>query len=321
MPDDLTARLRRAAGHWREVRSLTDVELAEQVRADGIDVLVDLSLHTGDNRLRTFACQPAPVGVSWLGFAGSSGVEAIRYRLSDPRLDPPGADESWSLQTPVRLPEVWCCYHPIHEAPPVSALPALRNGYVTFGSLNNFVKVNAPTLRRWALALRAVGRSRLLLHAAAGGPRDFVLGVLAEEGIDAGRIEFVAKQDAYVYLQTYGRIDVGLDPFPFNGMTTTCDALWMGVPVLSLPGELPASRTGLSLLHAVGLEAWAARDEAEYAARAAALTANLPKLQRTRAGLRRRMEASPLMDAPRFARQVEAAYRQMWRQWVEQGAA
>ena len=319
VPDGVTARLRRSVRVWRDVLSRTDGEVAELVRADGMDILVDLSSHTAGHRLLSFACKPAPVQVSWLGFAGSTGLEAMDYRFTDPVMDPPGADEGWSSETPVRLPDAWCCFDPLHETGPAAPLPALRNGFVTFGSLNNFAKVNAPTLRRWARALRAVAGSRLLLHAPEGEAREFVRGVLAEEGIGAERVEFAGWQEGRDYLRTYDRIDVGLDPFPFNGMTTTCDALWRGVPVLSLPGELPAARAGGSLMRTAGLEAWVARDEEDYARKARELTANPARMQRLRAGLWRRMQESPLMDGGRFARNVEGAYRGMWRRWVERG--
>ena len=316
-PDEVTRRLRRAADAWHDVLALSDAEMAEQVRADRIDILVDLSMHTARSRLVAFGYKPAPVQVTWLAFAGSTGVESMDYRLTDWQMDPADADESWSVELPVRLPDVWCCYKAPGETPPVAPLPAMRNGFVTFGSLNNFVKVNAPTLRRWALALRAVPRSRLLMLAEEEEARAWTLSVLGAEGIDAERVEFVGRQDYQGYLHTFDRIDVGLDPLPFNGMTTTCDGLWMGVPVLSLPGEMPASRAGLSLMHVVGLGAWVARDEEEYARKAVELTANPAKLWRLRTGLRRRMEASALCDAGRFARNVEAAYRGMWRRWCE----
>lgn len=314
-PDVVTARLRAAAHVWHDVATLSDAQLAEQIRADGIDLLVDLAMHTGKNCLPLFGYRPAPVQVAWLAYAGSTGVETMDYRLTDWLMDPAGSDESWSSEKPLRLPNTWCCFDPLYDSPPVAPPPALRNGFVTFGSLNNFVKINAPTLRRWAGALRAVPNSRLLLHASETEAREFAAGVLAEEGIEAGRLEFVGRQFRDEYLQTYARIDVGLDPFPFNGMTTTCDALWMGVPVLCLPGDLPSSRAGLSLLRTVGLDAWVATDEADYRRKAAELTGNSSKLFQWRMNLRRRMQASPLMDKRCFARNVEAAYRQAWQDW------
>jgi predicted O-linked N-acetylglucosamine transferase (SPINDLY family) len=197
----------------------------------------------------------------------------------------------------------------------VGELPALRAGGVTFGSLNNFAKVNDRVLDRWGHVLDAVKRSRLLMFCPAGRTRERVRARLGERGIAPERVEFAGFLPRLEYLRLYQRIDICLDPFPYNGMTTTCDALWMGAPVLTLPGAAPASRAGMSLLSSVGLAEFAASSERDYLRMAADLAEDLPRLAELRATMRSRMRASPLMDAPRFARNVEAAYRWMWRAW------
>lgn len=221
----------------------------------------------------------------------------------------------WSVEKAVRLPDSWCCYAPVCDSPPVNPLPALSTGHVTFGSLNNFAKVNDATLARWAGVLRAVADSHLLMLCPPGRSRERVAAFLGAQGIAAARVEFVGTSPRLAYLAHFHRIDLALDPAPYNGITTTCDALWMGVPVLTAPGEVPASRASLSLLTSVGLEEFAFPTDAACAEMAAALSGDLPRLTHLRATLRDRLSASPVMDAPRFARHVEQAYHAMWRAW------
>ncbi len=319
-PDEGTRRLQGLVDVWSDVADLSDEALAERIRADEIDILVDLTLHSAKNRLPVFARQPAPVQVSWLGYAGTSGLEGIGYRITDAFIDPPEAESGGAgpHERPVRLPDSWCCYEPPVDSPPVRALPALASGGaggVTFGSLNQFGKCNERVLRLWARVLAAVPGSRLLLHCHEPAAMPMAAAILAHEGIDGARLRFAPWLPKREYLRLYEQIDVGLDPFPHNGMTTTCEALWMGVPVITLPGVLPVSRTGLSLLSCVGLQRLAARDEAEYVHIAADLASDLPRLAALRSGLREQMRCSPLMDAPRFATHLEAAFRMMWHRW------
>jgi predicted O-linked N-acetylglucosamine transferase (SPINDLY family) len=228
-------------------------------------------------------------------------------------MDPPGSKPAWSAEEPVRLADCWSCYQPMGDSPEINALPALSTGRVTFGSLNNFAKVHEGVLARWARVLEAVKGSRLVMLCPEGGTRERARAFFGERGIGTERVELFGCLKHAEYLRLYQEIDIGLDPFPFNGITTTCDALWMGTPVLTLPGEAPVSRAGLSLLSSVGLGELAAVSEEDYVRKAVELAGNLPRLAELRATLRQRMLASPLMDASRFARQVELAYREMWK--------
>jgi predicted O-linked N-acetylglucosamine transferase (SPINDLY family) len=272
-------------------------------------------MHAADNRLLVFARKPAPVQVTYLAYCGTTGLSAMDYRLTDPYFDPPGQNERFYSEQSVRLPETYWCYRPPIETPPVNALPALEEGYVCFGSLNNFCKVTPPTLAAWSRILQAVPGSRLLLHARAGSHRDRVRAFLAEQGISTARLEFVDFLPESEYFEIYQRIDVALDPFPYGGGTTTCDALWMGVPVVSLAGQTAVGRGGVSILSNIGLPELAAHDSEHYVRIAEALANNLPGLAGLRTMLHDRMRSSPLTDAPRFARNIEAAYREMWRRW------
>jgi predicted O-linked N-acetylglucosamine transferase (SPINDLY family) len=315
-PDGVTARLRGYADVWRSTMGLPNQEVAELVRRDQIDVLVDLKLHTAKNRLLLFARKPAPIQVSWLGYPGTTGLTTIDYRLSDPYLDPPGRSDAFSSETVFRLADTFWCYDPlIDPAPPLNALPALANGAITFGCLNKFCKINARVLALWAKVLQAVPRSRLLLRAPRGDAREQVLAQLRREGVPDQRIEFTDGLPRPEYLKLHHRIDVALDPFPYNGHTTSLDGFWMGVPSVTLIGQTVVGRAGWSQLSNLGLQELAAETPEQYVALSAELAGDLPRLQQLRATLRQRMERSPLMDGPRFAREVEQAYRQFWRRW------
>jgi predicted O-linked N-acetylglucosamine transferase (SPINDLY family) len=316
-PDVVTDSIRACASAWRDVARLTDERLAAIIRDDRIDILVDLSLHSAGNRLLAFARKPAPVQVNYLGYAGTTGMEAMDYRFSDPQLDPPDADTRCYSETTVRLPDCYWCYQPPRPTPPPSELPAEKNGYVTFGCLNNFSKVSAPVLKLWQRLMREVPTSKLLLYCPARPKRQAVEAEFSAAGIDPRRLEFADRVQFEKYMETYHRIDIALDPFPYGGAITTCDSLWMGVPVVTLAGRTAVGRAGLSVVTTVGLAELAARSEEEYIAIAAKLAADLPRLAQMRRSLRGRMENSPLTDKNRFARNVEAAYRQMWRTWCE----
>jgi predicted O-linked N-acetylglucosamine transferase (SPINDLY family) len=318
-PDAMTQRLRLLADGWRNISGLSDAAAVDLIRQDQIDILVDLTMHMGDNRLLIFACKPAPVQVTYLAYCSSTGLETIDYRLSDPYLDPPEEESFYNEQT-IHLPETYWCYQPIFASQEISPLPALARGAITFGCLNNFCKISQPTLGAWAKLLRAIPNSQLLLSAHEGSHRQRVQEQLQWEGIAPQRVRFVGKMPPLDYFRLYHEIDIALDTFPYAGGTTTCDALWMGVPTVSLCGQTAVGRGGLSILSNIGLPELVARSEDEYMRIAGELADNLPQLSQLRCTLRQRMEQSPLMDAPKFARNIEAAYRQMWRTWCETAA-
>lgn len=317
-PDAITSEFRQHADRWRDIVGRTDDQVASQVREDGIDILVDLTLHTANNRLLVFARKPAPVQVTFAAYPGSTGLATIDYRLSDPYLDPPGMDESVYSEKTIRLPDSFWCYDP-HAEPqiPINALPALASGAATFGCLNSFYKINDRVLDSWAAVMRGAAGSRLVLLAPQGSHRNRTVDYMARAGIEPQRIEFVPRQPRQSYLQGYHRIDLGLDSFPYNGHTTSLDSFWMGVPVVTLMGQTVVSRAGFCLLSNLRMEELVARTPDQFVAIATALGKDLQRLQALRSTLRKRMEQSPLMDAPRFARNIEAAYRQMWRRWCE----
>jgi predicted O-linked N-acetylglucosamine transferase (SPINDLY family) len=315
VPDGLTLRLKSLANCWREIGQLSDSQAADLIRADQIDILVDLSLHSAGNRLLVFARKPAPVQVSYLGYSSTTGVRAIDYRFSDPYLDPPGSDVSCYSEQTVRLPRTYWCYQPGGGAPAVSASPAAANGYVTFGCLNNFAKASAPAIDTWALLLKEVPRSRLVLHCPPGGHRAEVMQRFARAGIGPNRVELVGYQPWPQYMETYNRIDIALDSFPFNGGITTCDAIWMGVPVVTLSCATAVGRAGRSIVMNVGLPDLIAGSVADYLRIATTVAGDLPALAKSRGRLREYLLSSPLMDARQFARDVEGAYRCMWQQW------
>jgi predicted O-linked N-acetylglucosamine transferase (SPINDLY family) len=319
-PDDFTERAKRAADVWRDALGLEDERLDAQIRADRIDILVDLSQHMAGNRLPVFARKPAPVQVSWLGYPASTGLAAMDYRLTDHFLDPEGSAGSRSVDVPVRLPDCWFCFHP-GTSPEPDGLPTARSGRITFGCLNNFSKITAPALRMWARVLRAVPDSRLLLHCPTGATQTRLRTWFESEGITRDRLELVPRTSTRMeYLLTHQRIDIVLDSFPYNGGTTTCEALWMGVPVVTLAGDTAVSRLGLTICENLGLSELVAFSEDDYVRIATEVASDQPRLAALRATLRARMQASPLMDAPRFGRHVETAYRTMWRKWCNHPA-
>ena len=314
-PDAVTQQCREQVDAWRNAIALSDEQLAAAIRADQVDILVDLTMQMGDNRLPAFARKPAPVQVTYLAYPGTTGLDTVDYRLTDPYLDPPGDDATVYSERSIHLPETFWCYRPAIDTPPPGPLPALLAGHVTFGCLNNFCKVSAPAMAAWSRILLAVPQSHLLLHAHGGGHRACVWEFFQRQGVAAERVEFLDFLPIREYYGAHERIDIALDPFPYGGGTTTCDALWMGVPVVSLVGRTAVGRGGLSILSNIGLADLASRDIEGYVALAAALAGDTARLTELRASLRGRMQASPLMDAVRFTRNLEAAYREMWRRW------
>lgn len=308
--DEITAQFRGAADVWREIRNLDDAQVARMIRDDGIDILVDLAMHMADGRLMAFARKPAPVQVTWAAYPGTTGLAAMDYRLTDIYLDPPAQyDENYSEKS-IRLPDSFWCYDSLSDQATVNDLPAITTGHITFGCFNNFCKITDVVLGHWRNVLDAVPGSRLILLAPPGNHRNHVLQKLGD------CVDFVAYLPREKYLEIYHRVDLGLDSYPYNGHTTSLDSLWMGVPVISLCGNSVASRAGLSQLSNLGLqEEFVAKTPEQFTALAVKWASNLAGLAELRRNLRSRMEKSPLMDAPRFARNLESAYRQMWQIW------
>jgi len=309
--DPTTSELRRHADVWHDTVGLSDAELADLVSQHQIDVLVDLVMHMEGVRLGMFARKPAPVQVAWMAYPGSTGLTRMDYRLTDDMLDSPAATDHFYTEQSVRLDTFWC-FDPPANSPPVGPLPADKNGYFTFGCLNSFAKVNAGVLELWREVLAAVPGSRLIIMPPKGKSKAWALEKLQ---IDATRLVCLPRESRIKYLGYYHRVDIALDPFPYTGHSTTLDGLWMGVPPVSLAGPTIASRGSLSILSHLGLAELALKSKSDYVALAIAMSKDLARLRELRAGLRGRLECSVLMDADRFTRQAETAYRDMWHKW------
>ena len=320
-PDAVTQRLQGCADHWRSLVGVSDAEAAEIIRQDGIDILVDLAGHTGGNRLLMFASKPAPIQASYLGYLSTTGLSTIDYYITDADADPPGLTEAHYQEQLIRLPECAFCYRPGTTPESAAEVPARQAGYVTFGCLNNRAKVSEENLSLWSRILNAVPGSRLALRAGAGRPSEHsVLNAETFHGIAADRLIFLGNAPSrFDYLKLYEAVDVCLDPFPYNGVTTTCDSLWMGVPVISLAGRTSVSRQGVRFLQNVGLQEFIAETPEAYVRIASELAGDLPRLTVLRRELRERMSRSPLMDSSRLTRQLEDAYGAMWERWLSAG--
>ena len=316
-PDHVTEQLKNLSHRWHDTADLPDTRVADLIRAEQIDILIDLSMHMTRNRLRVFAQKPAPVQITWLAYPGSTGMKAIDYRLTDPHLDPldsTGCDEGVYVEQTLRLPETFWCYDPLTTDLPVNPLPSLHGQPFTFGCLNHFIKVNDAVLKLWARVLREVPASRMAILCDSGRQRKRVLDAL---GVDPSRIGFADRRPRRQYLELYHSIDLCLDTFPYNGHTTTLDAMWMGVPTVNLLGQTIVGRAALSQLSNVGLTELVAHSDDEYVHIATDWSRDLSRLANLRATLRSRMTNSPLRNAPRFARNIEAAYRTAWRAWCD----
>jgi protein O-GlcNAc transferase len=323
--DEVTERLAAHADHWVPCVGMTDDQLAARIRADGIDILVDLAGHTAGNRLLVFARKPAPVQVTWLGYPCTTGLKAVDYRITDKYAEPEGMTEHLNVEKLWRLDGMFCVYRPCAAKPErrhspelaVRQTPAMGNGYITFGSINNIAKITPAVVAAWARILHAVAGARLLLEAPGfdgGDMRADFEARFAAHGITRDRLALIERKPAQQYV-LYHRIDIALDPFPCNGGTTTCDALWMGVPVIALAGSTFVSRMGVTMVDNIGHPEWAAQDEDAYIGKASELAQDVNLLNAIRLGLRKEAEHSALMDEASFSRNLEAAYRGMWKAW------
>ena len=338
-----------AADRWVETAELSDEQLAEQIRNDRIDILFDLGGHLGGNRLLVFARKPAPIQVKWVGYPGSTGLTAMDYLLAD-RWQVEAGGEEYCPEKVLRLPDGYVCFDPPGDAPEVGPLPALAVGWtsqsvqssltpasltpcpspeygrgdpvVTFGSFNNPAKITPCVVAAWAEILRRVPGSRLMLKYQGfdqPGTRRHYEELFAARGIAPERLELLGWSPRARMLAEYNRLDLVLDPFPYSGGITTCEALWMGVPVITLPGKTFAGRHSLSHLSNVGLTETVARDVADYVELAVQLAHDLPRLAKWRVELRGQVARSPLCDGPRFAANLMKALRLIWQEWVAKG--
>ena len=312
--DELTERVQKFVENWVAIPG-ADPECAERIRADGIDILVDLAGHTMGPAHLAFALKPAPIQISWLGFVSTTGMSAMDYFLGDAHLPCPGTEHLFS-ETVCRLPVV-CCYRPVGYLP-VAPAPCLERGYITFGSFNNPRKMTRDVVKLWSAILHLVLESRLLLKYHHLEKQEMQAGLLAwfaEDGISRDRILFAGASPMGEYMAEYNGIDIALDPFPYNGGTTTLDALWMGVPVVTLAGRLAVQRCGASFLSAIGLNDSIASTPEEYLKIAICLAATVPKIPNLRRNMRQAFCNSPLKDEIGFVRSLESAYREMWQNW------
>ncbi len=321
--DEMSQQIRQSAASWQQVARLSDTALAELIAADQIDVLLDLAGHTAGNRLLVFARRPAPIQITWIGYPGTTGLRAMNYILADRYVIPEGSDRYYSERV-LRMPHVYSCYSPPHDAPPISPLPALRNGYVTFGSFNNPAKIGAEVIEVWARILKRAPDARLLLRHSDRYQQDTANRYherFAALGVAPERIELSDDRPCKNLLEEYRRIDIALDPFPYSGATTTCEAIWMGVPVITCPGVTFAGRHSFSFLSAAGLSGFIADDLTHYEELAVTLAADIDRLTTWRSGLRIQVASSPLCDGDRFAKDLMKVLRQVWAHWCSSEAS
>ena len=315
--DATTQGMQHQAQHWRAISGIDDARAAEMIHSDAIDILVDLSGHTLGHRLGVFARKPAPVQISYLGYLNTSGMEAIDYRITDARADPPATSDRLHCETLLRMPQTLWCYQPPQDAPALTPPPAQRNGYITFGSFNHVAKLNDGVLRTWAGLLHRLPDARLRVMAMPDeevGAR--ICATLSACGIEAGRVRTLPRVARGQYWHALAEVDIALDPFPYTGGATTCDSLWMGLPVVTLAGSFGFARSGASVLSNAGLGELVAADEREYVDIALRLAGDVPALTALRQGMRARLSDSPVLDAPRFVQALERLYREAWRKAV-----
>ena len=314
--DAYTARLKRYGAEWRECAQLADDALAERIRQDQIDILVDLTGHTERHRLLVFARQPAPVQVTWNGYANTTGMSAMDYRITDALADPPGMTEHLHTETLIRMPDIYMVFRPPDDSPAVNDLPAALSGRVTFGSFNAVSKITPRVVHAWSRILLSVPGARLVMATVpAGRTRDRMTAMFTVNGVDPSQLELYDRLPFAEFIALHHRADIALDAFPFSGTTTTCHSLWMGLPVVTLAGKSHVARVGASMLTNVGLTGMIANSVEEYVSIAIGLAQDLERLNALRRGLRDRMLRSPLTDAGRFTRHLEDRLRQIWADW------
>jgi protein O-GlcNAc transferase len=319
LQDAVTRRLRASADEWRDVWQMTDDALSEMIRMDRIDILVDLSGHTASNRLAVFARRAAPVQISYLGYPASTGLATMDYRITDAVTDPPVPADAWHCERLLRLPDSQWCFRPFGTQDVAGPLPAREAGFVTFGSFNNLTKASDTLLRCWVQILVKLPTAHLRLTRVRSAQRAAeIIALFARSGVTAERLERVPYANDPPYGAQFAGVDIALDNYPYNGVTTTCESLYVGVPVISLYGRNGVSRSGLSLLGTLGLAELSASTAEQYVDIAVALASDLPRLEQLRASLRARFERSSLRDEKRFTANFEALLRTAWQQHLEQ---
>jgi len=318
--DETTERIQEYAHQWRDILRMSDQQATELIRNDEIDILVDLAGHTAGNRILLFARKPAPIQISWIGYLATTGLSTMDYKIVDNYTDPPGKTEQFHTENLIRLPESFLCYLPDKESPEVGPLPALSTGHITFGSFNNFAKVTSEVVTLWAEILNELPDSHLLLKGKSFHDKatcQYAINMFTQRGIAAERITLQPSDPSPKHLESYNLVDIGLDTFPFNGAATTCEAMWMGVPVITLAGTAYHSSVGISLLSNVGITELIAKMPDEYVEIAVNLAKDLKKLKALREHLRDMIKNSPLCDSTRFTANLEMCYRKIWKTWCE----
>ena len=323
--DDSTARMKALVSNWRQVNEMNDEDVARMIQTDGIDILVDLAGHTARNRMGVFIRKPAPIQVTWIGYPNTTGLSTMDYRITDALADPVGAADALHTEKLLRLPECFSCFQAPRQSPDVGPLPALANGFITIGSFNNFAKITPHVMRVWIDIMNRVPGSRLLLkNRSLDNPRlkNLILEELCKHGADPKRVDLRSPDILPMdHLNGYNLLDIALDSFPYNGTTTTCEALWMGVPVITLAGNNHVSRVGVSQMTNLGLPELIARDTNDYVHIAEELANDLPRLVALRRGMRERLKNSPLMNVTRFTKNLEEAYEAMWKKYLAEPGA
>ncbi|MFZ5906237.1 MAG: tetratricopeptide repeat protein [Nitrospirota bacterium] len=320
-PDGVTDRIKSLPIQWRTISGMSDEQACGLIQKERIDILIDLAGHTSDNRMALFARKPSPVQASWIGYPATTGIPAIDYKIVDAYTDPPGMTEPFYVEKLIRMPDCFLCYLPEKPCPEITPLPLIEAGKITFGSFNNFNKITSEILDVWTAILKKIPDSRLLVKAKSlslENCRKSIMNMFAQEGIASERITLCAwVPSVYEHLKLYSSIDIALDTYPYNGTTTTCEALWMGVPVITLEGNTHASRVGVSLLSNIGVPELIAKTKEEYLERACDLSADVSRLQLYREHLRDRISHSALTDAGQFVSALEQRYRLMWETWCK----
>ncbi|MBF0450143.1 MAG: tetratricopeptide repeat protein [Candidatus Magnetomorum sp.] len=318
--DAVTSRLETYQNVWRNISGYSNKAVSEQICSDGIDILVDLSGHTANNRLCVFAEKPAPVQATYLGYVNTSGLKVMDYRFTDAYADPPNHDHLYS-ETLIRIDPCFCCYHPPDISVHVSELPALSNGYMTFGAFHNLTKVSLDTLMLWVNVLHAISHSRLVLQSISLSDAksiDHFKQWFQSQGIESHRIEFLGYQSFNDYLKKHHHIDILLDTHPWSGHTISCHGLWMGVPIITLEGNRHAERMVGSILSTMGLGSWIAKTHTEYIEKAVTWSQNIKHLSQLRQNIRLKLIQSPVCNGMKFTQKLEMIYRHLWGKWCQE---